>query len=152
MPRDDYKDRQGWINGMPRFTVEERTGCIAVIDVTKTDWRMSRGLHADSPGVVWFRMGEQHTHKCRECGQSLGTSWNVPPILVDEAVAEADKLNAAANSWSHRELSHNKPQERHCSEPNGSEAADDVAGILISSEQRRPCGARCAKQENPFVL
>lgn len=103
MPRDDYKDRQGWILGMPRFFVEERIGCIAVIDITQSDWPLPNGLHSENRGVVWFRMGKNHVHKCKECGQSLGTSWNVSPEDINDAIAWADGLNAAANSWSHRE-------------------------------------------------
>ena len=50
----DYKDMQGWIKGMPRFFVERRIGCIAVIDSNKFEHKSIIPLMEKTPGVVWF--------------------------------------------------------------------------------------------------
>lgn len=89
----DYRDRQGWIKGMPRFWVEERAGCIAVVD-SEIAKDINRQMDSESKGVIWFKMGEQvPKHYCPTCGKSCGEQWKVSKLLIDKAIKEADKLN-----------------------------------------------------------
>ena len=93
MPRETYQNRQGWNQQLPRFYIEERTGCIAVIDSTLRD-PQENCLEPDTLGVLWFRMGEQHKcTPCETCGHSSGMKWVVPEKLIDEAIKQADILN-----------------------------------------------------------
>lgn len=70
----------------PRYEVDERGGCIAVIDTTIEP--PSQGLHEYSAHVVWFHMGEWTVY-----GPMAG-GWNVPQDTIDAAHVECARLNA----------------------------------------------------------
>ena len=92
MPKELYRDRQGWFPGMPRFYIEQRVGCIAVVDSSLRDFD-EPGLNPDSNGVVWFKMGEQISKVCELCGHHKGSEWIISEQLILDAVLEADKRN-----------------------------------------------------------
>ena len=89
----DYGSRQGKFSGMPHYSIEQRCGCIAIVTPEYYD-SSENGLHDNSTGVVWFKMGEQCNHTCKYCGHLTGQEWVVPQGIIDEAVKEADRLNA----------------------------------------------------------
>ena len=75
------------------YFVDERSGCVAVRDRTKTDPDYS-GLHEDTDGVVKFWGGYSVTKKCPTCGHERSDGWEMKQEDIDEAEAYCDKLNA----------------------------------------------------------
>jgi rubredoxin len=77
---------------MERYFVDERSGCIAVRDRTKTapDYN---GLHADTEGVVKYWEGIPVRHVCPTCGHTEGWGYTVPETAIEEARGLCDSLN-----------------------------------------------------------
>ena len=75
-----------------RFFVDERAGCVAVRDWTLTDPDY-QGLHRDTPGVVWYRLGGETYEPCPTCKHPRPMGWVVDPADVREAHAVCAKLN-----------------------------------------------------------
>ena len=80
----------------PRFYVDERVGCIAVRDRTKTDPNRN-GLDPDMPDVVWWGRGTNVPRPCSECGKPRGWEWVVSSATKAEAIMECARLNAIAS-------------------------------------------------------
>jgi hypothetical protein len=92
MSKELYGDRQGWCKGMPRFYIEERLGCIAVIDSNKCKYA-DHDLNENTSGVIWFKTGASHVCECKFCGEKSRTNWIISKKLIEEAVEIADKEN-----------------------------------------------------------
>ncbi len=95
----DYGNMMGWTKGMPRFWVEKRVGCIAVIDSDKFIHKnlISPPIGENVLGVLWFRESESHICECKICEKKGYKTWYVSKECVDEAVRLADRLNAEAD-------------------------------------------------------
>jgi len=78
-----------------RYFVDERIGCIAVRDRTKTDPEYN-GLHEDTEGVVQFWEGIYTNERCPTCGTNLRTKFTVSEEAIKEARALCDHLNHSA--------------------------------------------------------
>lgn len=79
---------------LPRFYIDRRGGCIAVLDRTLADPEHYPGLHEDTPGVVWFRLGILVPNPpCPTCGHSVGTHWEVLQQDVEYAEIVCQKRN-----------------------------------------------------------
>ena len=85
----------------PRFYVDERAGCVAVRDRTKTNPDYP-GLHEHTAGVVKFWMGKWEKKLCPECGQSTFARWTVNPSHRAEAECLAKELNREAACQNNR--------------------------------------------------
>ena len=93
--KNEYKDRHGWSKGMTRCWVEERIGCIAVID-SKIN-KDIKHLDSETEGVVWFKMGVKvPTYHCPTCGNCCRTEWEVSQDLINDAIKKADIMNRGA--------------------------------------------------------
>lgn len=79
----------------PRFYVDERVGCIAVRDRTKTDPDRN-GLEPDMPDVVWWGRGIMDVRPCGECGRPREGEWSVSSATKAEAIMECARLNEIA--------------------------------------------------------
>lgn len=77
-----------------RYFIDERCGCIAIRDRENTDPEY-QGLHENTTGVVWFRMGYRQRKVCSECGYESGV-WAIRPEDQAEALLECARLNALA--------------------------------------------------------
>lgn len=59
-----------------RFFIDERVGCIAVIDRQHPDYDPKRqGLEERMGGVVWYEDGIQVVENCPHCGGTQGKGW-----------------------------------------------------------------------------
>lgn len=77
----------------PRYFVDERCGCIAVIDRTK-DYPDRRGLHEDTEGVVQYWHGRfVPGDSCVTCGKPGSGAWQVD----EDDIAEAHRLCSELN-------------------------------------------------------
>lgn len=77
-----------------RFFIDERCGCIAIRDRTRTDPEES-GLHQCTEGVVWYRNGRQvEADPCPTCGHRGPLTWSVSAHDKAEAILECARLNA----------------------------------------------------------
>ena len=74
-----------------QYFVDERGGCIAVRDRSKTDPGYS-GLHADTDGVVRYWHGYLAENVCLACGHNL-PYWALKDGDRESARALCDKLN-----------------------------------------------------------
>lgn len=74
---------------MNRYQIDERVGCIAVIDTTIQ--APSPGLHRDDPHVVWYRRGVVIDGKIFGWSHS---HWRVPKYRVKQAQRVCDLLNS----------------------------------------------------------
>ena len=89
-------DRQGnRVKKQDRYYVDERGGCIAVVD------RLARnpednGLHPESSGIVKYWQGFQQKHLCPTCHQVTHTEWMVADETKAEAKYYCEKLNLGA--------------------------------------------------------
>lgn len=79
-----------------RYMVDERSGCIGVIDTTME--RTRNGLAKDDPEVVWYRAGHHVPNPCPHCGKDQGGSWSIDPKASEEARALCDRLNSGAQA------------------------------------------------------
>lgn len=78
---------------MNRYMVDQRGGCIGIIDTTME--RTRNGLCADDPETVWFRMGFRVPKPpCKECGHRPEGEWALQPLIVEEANELCRALNA----------------------------------------------------------
>lgn len=76
----------------PRYFVDERGGCVAVRDRTRTDPDYP-GLHHDTEGVVLYRHGKVVEQSCPTCGHKTGL------LKLDPAdVAECHRVAASMNA------------------------------------------------------
>lgn len=80
---------------MSRYYVDERGGCIAVRDRERTD-PATKGLHADTAGVVRYWHGTQVYHVCPTCGHRRMEGWQVADTDRDAAIALCAEMNARA--------------------------------------------------------
>ena len=80
----------------PRYFVDERGGCIAVRDRTKTDPDY-QGLHADTYGVVKYWHGHMAKEACPTCGHELDAGWCVAAEASEAAKTLCAELNEGAN-------------------------------------------------------
>jgi hypothetical protein len=86
---------------MMRYFVDERNGCIAVRDRTKTNPEY-HGLHADTEGVVRFWNGYTINTVCPTCGQARHGQH----VVRDEDRNEAYRI---CNLQNDDDLSSNAP-------------------------------------------
>ena len=84
-------DRQGRrtdiVDAPDRYYVDERGGCIAVVDRLMKNPE-ENGLHEDMDGVVKYWQGHQHKNLCPTCHQVTSTEWRV-----------ADETREVAREW-----------------------------------------------------
>jgi hypothetical protein len=72
---------------MPRFFVDERNGCIAIRDRQHPDFDVEhKGLDADLPDVVDFKMGEKIKF-------SKFVTWDLSPEVIENFKYKCNLLN-----------------------------------------------------------
>ena len=77
---------------MPRYEVDERAGCIAVIDTTVA--ASCAGLHPDDAQVFWFSGGEyEESNPCPTCGHKKDRVLRITEDLRRTACIICDKMN-----------------------------------------------------------
>ena len=76
---------------MARYFVDERIGCIAVRDRTKTDPNY-KGLESTTEGVVSFKMGILVKQICPECGHST-SRHEIPEEIRESMIQLCNLLN-----------------------------------------------------------
>ena len=81
-----------------RFFIDIRGGCIAVRDRTLTDPEYP-GLHADTPGVVWYEHGENRMKTCPTCGGSKQIGWHLRDGAEDRAEDALLEWVARKDEW-----------------------------------------------------
>ena len=78
-----------------RYFVDDRSGCLAVRDRTKTDPEYN-GLHEDTEGVVQYWHGELVHETCETCGTKRTLGWVVAEDDMKAAQELCDRLNQQA--------------------------------------------------------
>lgn len=73
---------------MPRFIVDERSGCIAIRDTHNPEFNNSEGLNQDMPDVVDFEMGTKIN-----TGRFI--SWDLDPEIIKQFINKCNQLNVA---------------------------------------------------------
>jgi hypothetical protein len=87
-----------------RFVIEQRYGCIAVVDTTIRNKEEEPGLYAETTGVLWYKVGNFVSKgTCDKCSQAMLPHWELPENLIQAATEEAARLN--------REAKHNHPRD-----------------------------------------
>lgn len=76
-----------------KLEIDERNGCIAVIDADKRDGR--QGLDGNAPHVLWYESGVWTTKQCDKCGQDCGGEWGLRYGARDRAEAKLAELLAS---------------------------------------------------------
>ena len=80
---------------LPRYFIDERVGCLAVMDRTAVDPDGRHGLDPDISGVVKFWQGETvKLPDCPLCNHSRGGQWSIPESIKKEAKELCDQLNS----------------------------------------------------------
>lgn len=76
-----------------RYTIDDRTGCVAIIDTTIP--HHSNGLHADDDHVVrYWSKPTRPKPCCPTCGRSNGEEWYTTHEMDVEIESERARLNA----------------------------------------------------------
>ena len=73
----------------PRYVIDQRAGCIAVVDTHHPRYPSGQGLHRDYPEVVKFWVGR----KCKKADGYGFHAWYVTGGAVTAARRLARKLN-----------------------------------------------------------
>lgn len=79
-----------------RFFIDERTGCIAVIDRERRD-PDDNGLDADRSGVLWYEQGIAVVEVCPHCHHQKSSGWKLKPGARARAEAALAKIRSEAD-------------------------------------------------------
>ena len=79
-----------------RFFIDERGGCAAVRDRTKTN-PDDQGLHPETAGVVKYWSGTRKRESCPTCGQSRHAGWDLPEGWRAEAEELCKRLGGVVD-------------------------------------------------------
>ena len=75
-----------------RYYVDERSGCVAVMDRRLIN-KHYNGLHSDTEGVVKYWHGTQQHKTCPTCGHIYSCGWMVDDDSLKAAHEVCDEMN-----------------------------------------------------------